>query len=141
MNRIAAAIASLAWLTCLHAAASPLRADHPLLGTWDFKLPGSGCVDSMTVLRSGKVTSTSAQEIGESDAEISDKPNDRGLYKWVDKMTASNGKPDCGDSVTPIGDVAVNFIRLDASGDRFMLCLGEAADPCLGPYVRRRLPR
>jgi len=128
-------------LACMHAAAAPLRADHPLIGTWEFRLP-NGCVERMTVLQSGHVLAVSGAETDESEAEIADRPDERGLYKWRDRILMNNGKPDCGDSLTPVGDVSVVYIRLDKSSERYMVCLGEAkADACLGPYIRQRVPR
>jgi hypothetical protein len=142
MNRTAAAlIASLAGLISIDAGAAPLRADHPLLGTWELKLPNSTCVDRMTFLQSGRVLTTSGAEVGESDSEIADQPDNRGFFKWIDKVVTDNGKADCVGSVTPVGDVAVDYIRLDESGDHFALCFSESKSNCVGPYVRRRLPR
>ena len=138
IRMLAAVTASLA---CLGASAAPLRADHPLVGTWQINLP-NGCVERMTVLQNGHVLAVSGAENDESEAEIADQPDARGLYKWRDKVISNNGKPDCGDAHTPVGDVSVVYVRLEASGDRFNVCLGDAkSDPCLGPYIRQQLPR
>jgi hypothetical protein len=128
-------------LACLGAAAAPLQTDHPLVGTWEFKLP-NGCVERMTVLQNGHVLAVSGAENDESEAEIADQPDARGFYKWRDRILSNNGRPDCGDTLTPVGDVSVVYVRLEASGDRFHVCLGDAkGDPCLGPYIRQRLAR
>ena len=138
IRMLAAVTASLA---CLGASAAPLRADHPLVGTWQINLP-NGCVERMTVLQNGHVLAVSGAETDESEAEIADQPDARGLYRWRDRILSNNGKPDCGGQRTPVGDVSTVYIRMDKSGERYMVCFGDAgADECVGPYIRQRLPR
>jgi hypothetical protein len=140
MHRIAAAaIAVLSFpLASISAAAAPLRADHPLLATWQFTMPGSGCVETLVVKQNGTIAVTSGAEIAVSQAQIADRPDERGFFRWVDKILEDNGEPDCSGGVTPVGDVSVTYIHLDAGGERFALCFSEDPADCVGPFVRRR---
>ena len=139
MIRLLATLATC--LACLDAAAAPLRVDHPLIGTWEVRLP-NGCVERMTVLQNGHALAVSGAETDESEADIADQPDAHGLYKWRDKILSNNGKADCGGQHTPVGDVSTVYIRMDKSGDRYVVCFGDAGvDQCVGPYIRQRLPR
>ena len=139
MNGIAAsAIACVFLVASSAAAAAQLRADHPLLGTWKFAVPGSSCVETLTVTRSGRIDVVSGAQIGKSDSEIADRADERGFFKWVDKTIEDNGKADCGGSITPIGDLATTYIHLDESGGSFLQCFSESLSDCFGPYVRQR---
>jgi hypothetical protein len=118
------------------ALAGPLRADHPLLGTWRFTLPDGSCTEVYTFKADGTADVTSGEEVSSSAIEFSDQPTDLGYYKWVDKILKNNGKKDCGGSTTPIGHVATNYIRLHPSGNKLLFCESENLDVCLGPVNR-----
>ena len=139
MNRSILAAAALASsLLAVSAGAAPLRPDHPLVGTWTIVVPGTRCTETLTILPSGLSPVTSGEEVSESVVEISDTAAANGFYKWVDRVTKTNGRKDCAGEVTPVGDVATNYIRmLDASGTRFAVCTDETARQCFGPYVRQ----
>ena len=87
----------------------------------------------------GTKLSESGQEQNESIFELSAMPSVNGFYRWADKITKSNGKPDCGGALAELGHVAVNFIRLHASGSKFLLCAAEDLKSCFAEF--RRKPR
>lgn len=131
------ALAGAAGWICAAAHAAPTRADHPLLGVWEWSIPDTRCTERMTVRQDGTSTVTSGQEVSESETRIADQADADGFYEWVDKITKTNGKPDCAGEVTPVGDVSTTYPMLSATGDRMMLCLAKKG-PCFGPYVRQR---
>jgi hypothetical protein len=142
MNKLslAALLALIAF--CTHSAAqevkqSPLRPGHPLIGVWRIDFPNQNCFEEYDLRADGTKLSQSGQERNESVFEISEEPSARGFYRWVDKITKGNGKPDCGGSVTALGHVAVNFVRLHPSGKKLLLCEAEAMSSCFAEFYRR----
>ena len=114
---------------------TPLPAGHPLIGVWRIDLP-NGCYEEYEVHSDGTKLSRSGEEGNESEFEISLNPSDKGFYKWTDKITKGNGRPDCGGSVTELGHVAVNYIRLHPSGQRYLLCEAEDMKSCFAEFRR-----
>lgn len=109
---------------------------HPLLGTWRIDLP-NGCFEEYTLRSDGTKLSRSGEERNEAIFEISEHPSSKGFYRWVDKITKGNGKPDCGGSITEVGHVAVNFIRLHPSGKRLLLCEAESMESCFAEFYMK----
>ena len=119
---------------------TPLSSAHPLVGVWRIEVaktvlrPPSGydskCIEEYAIRADGTKSSMSGEERNESEFMIS--PATKGVYwyKWVDKITANNSKPDCMGSHTAIGHTAVNYVILHPSGDRFALCGREDMNSC-----------
>lgn len=116
--------------------AGPLRADHPLIGTWKITLPDGSCYEVYRFRANGTTLVTSADEVAESEFEISDRPSAHGFYKWVDKIVKDNGKKDCSGEIMEVGHVATNYIRFHPSGNMFLMCEREETDTCIGPFMR-----
>jgi hypothetical protein len=116
---------------------TPLPSEHPLVGTWRIDLESVQCHETDDLRADGTTRVSSAEEISESEFEISLSPSPQGFYKWVDKIIKDNGKPDCPGSVTEIGHVATNYVILDPSGKMFLLCTTEELKRCIGPFVRQ----
>ena len=114
---------------------TPLPPEHPLIGVWRIDLP-NGCYEEYEVRSDGTKLSRSGEERNESEFEISLKPSDKGFYQWTDKITKGNGKPDCGGSAMELGHVAVNYIRLHPSGQRYLLCEGQDLQTCFAEFRR-----
>ncbi len=114
---------------------APLPAGHPLIGVWRIDLP-NGCYEEYEMRSDGTKLSRSDEERNESEFEISLNPSDKGFYKWTDKITKGNGRPDCGGSVTELGHVAVNYVRLHPSGRRYLLCEAEDMNSCFAEFRR-----
>lgn len=115
----------------------PLASNHPLVGTWRIDLPSMNCFEEYTLRADGTKSSLSAQERNESVFELSPEPSAKGFYRWADKITKGNGKPDCSGAITEVGHVAVNFVRLHPSGKRFLLCESEALSSCYAEFYRK----
>ena len=115
----------------------PLPPDHPLVGTWRIDLPQVQCHELYVLRADGTGTVTSGAEQGESEFEAALEPDGQGFYKWTDRVTADNGKPDCMGNVTPVGAVSVTWIRMHPSGKEFLMCLEANMRECIGPFVRQ----
>lgn len=113
----------------------PLPQGHPLLGSWRIDLPNS-CYEVYTLRADGTKLSSSGEERNEAIFDIAAEPSPRGFYRWADKITKGNGKPDCGGHVTEVGHVAVTFVRLHPSGHRFLLCGEEDLKSCFAEFRR-----
>jgi len=98
----------------------------------------NGCYEAYTIRPDGTKLSESAQERNESVFEISLSPSAKGYYRWTDKVTKGNGKLDCGGSTTELGHVAVNYVRIHPSGERFLLCEAEDVKSCYAEFRRRQ---
>ena len=118
----------------------PLAANHPLLGTWKFTVPGGLCSEIYTFRADGTRQFTSAEEVGESVFVLSEAPSDRGFYGFTDTVTKTNGKIDCSGGKTPIGDRVTLFIRFHPRNlDEFIMCRDESLAQCFGP-IRKVKP-
>jgi hypothetical protein len=140
VKRLVATLTALVW-ACSSLAQSvtrtPLPPDHPLVGSWRIDLPRFNCYEVYDLRADGTTYVTSGAQVGESEFELSLKPSGQGYYKWVDKITRDNGRPDCMGAIMEIGHVATNFILLDPSGKQFLLCQAEDINCCIGPFVRQ----
>ena len=85
----------------------------------------------------GTKLSRSGEERNESEHSIALLPSSKGFYKWTDKITKNNGKNDCSGSLTKLGNVAVNYIRLHPSRHRFLLCEAEDMQSCFAEFYRK----
>jgi hypothetical protein len=117
---------------------SPLPENHPLLGTWRIELPDMKCFEEYELRADGTKLSMSGQERNESEFMISVVPSAQGFYKWTDKITKNNGKPDCSGSNTQLGHIAVNYVRIHPSGTRFLLCEAEDIKSCYAEFQRKK---
>ena len=121
-------------------AKTPLPSVHPLIGTWRIELPDLKCFEEYELHADGTKSSRSSEERNESEFRISTAPSSRGFYKWTDKIVKGNGKPDCSGSKTELGHVAVNYVRVHPSGDRFLLCEAEDMKSCFAEFSRKKVP-
>lgn len=116
---------------------TPLPSNHPLVGTWRIELPEMKCFEEYEVRPDGTKSSMSAEERNESEFVISLTASSTGFYKWTDRITKNNGKPDCSGSNTDLGHVAVNYVRVHPSGQRFLLCEAEDMKSCYAEFQRK----
>jgi hypothetical protein len=126
---------ALAVLATAAQAAKP-RADHPLLGMWEVKLPDGRCTETYQFKPDGSSLVTSAAEVAESEFSIADQPDDEGFYAMHDKLVRDNGKPDCLGEVMAPGHEVDRFILFHPSGKLFLMCEQAALDSCIGPFRR-----
>lgn len=115
---------------------TPLPDNHPLIGSWRVEVPGTQCHEVYTIKPNGTMSVTSGIQTAESEFQIDVKPSAKGFYKWVDKITKDNGKPDCMGSIMEVGHVATNFIMVHPSGMAFIMCQSEDLSACMGPFRR-----
>jgi hypothetical protein len=129
---------TIALLGAAGSAAAPVRADHPIVGTWRFVLPDGTCQEIYRMRADGTALITSAAEVAETEFSIDDQPDKNGFYKSSDKIVKDNGKLDCTGQVSAVGQSVASFILFHQSGDMFLMCLEASMDACLGPFVRVR---
>ena len=115
---------------------APLPEGHLLIGSWRVEVPGTQCHEVYTIKPNGTMSVTSAAQAAESEFQIDLQPSAKGFYKWVDKITQDNGKPDCMGGIMEVGHVATNFILMHPSGRAFLMCQTEDLSACLGPFRR-----
>lgn len=118
------------------ASATSLYAAHPLVGTWRFDVPDTGCAEIYRFRADGTSIVTSGSEVAESEFKVSATPSSRGFYTWTDTIVKDNGKPDCSGQITGVGRKTTNYIRFDRSGQRFIVCRREDLRACFGPLQR-----
>lgn len=136
MKQLSATAMVLLALSFAPARADSLRANHPLIGTWRIDLPTLSCHEIYRIRANGTTLVTSGQEVAESTFSLSDRPTERGFYKWVDKITRDNGKKDCAGEVMEIGHESTNYIIMHPSGNQFLMCEEEDIKTCIGPFNR-----
>ena len=130
------ALLLLAFLACAPARAAEIAVDHPFIGTWRLSIAQLGCTESYAFLRDGTSHVTSADEISESQFEISAKPSEKGFYLWTDKVVHNNGKKDCSGRVTAPGKPVTQYVLFHRSRNIFFICRQERRDTCFGPFIR-----
>ena len=114
----------------------PIPSSHPLIGAWKLDVPGTNCHEVYRVREDGTTAVTSGEQVAESVFELDLFPSAKGFFKWVDKITKDNGKPDCMGSVMQVGHVATNYILLHPDGNMFLMCEAEELSTCIGPLIR-----
>jgi hypothetical protein len=120
--------------------ATPIPNSHPFVGRWRFDIPKLNCFEEYHVRADGTRSTISGQERNESEFSISLTSDAAGYYKFIDKITKNNGKPDCTGFVTPVGDIATNYLLFHRDGNRFLLCQKPDFATCMSPYVRVKAP-
>lgn len=115
---------------------TPLPASHPLVGTWRLQVPRTQCHEIYQIKADGTTSVTSAAQAAESEFEMDLEPSPNGFYKWVDRITKDNGKPDCMGSIMEVGHVATNYLLLHPDKKRLLMCEKEDVKTCIGPLVR-----
>ena len=119
-------------------AAAPVRADHPIVGTWRFVVPDGGCQEVYRMRADGTALITSAAEVAETEFNIDDQPDKNGFYKTADKIVKDNGKLDCTGQISEVGQSVASFIVFHQSNNMFLMCLQASMEACLGPFIRVR---
>jgi len=114
----------------------PPKTNHPILGTWIFAVPDTGCEETYYMRQDGTTLVTSGQEVAESVYQIDDEPTAKGFYKSTDRIVKDNGKPDCAGQVTKVGSEVTNFIHFHPSGNMMIICKDESLEACFGPLYR-----
>jgi hypothetical protein len=132
-----AAVAAAA-LACNLAWAAELAVDHPFLGTWKLPIAQLNCTETYLFMRDGTSRVTSAEEISESQFEISAAPSASGFYRWKDTIVRNNGKKDCSGNITKAGRTVTQYVLFHHSRNIFFICQEEKRNTCFGPFYRQR---
>ena len=112
-------------------------AQHPLTGSWSWRLPGKQCTEHLQYRANGGGTSSSGEEATHSRYEVSPLPSLLGFYRIAETVTESNGKPDCaGDLHAVTGEPVVRFIQFSPKRDLLIICKAESLKKCFGPLRR-----
>ena len=121
-------------------AAGPIPAtpaQHPIVGSWTWALPGKPCAETYKYRVNGTRTGTSGEEATLSDYEISPVPSLLGFYRLVETVTDANGKRDCSGDLHEESDERITrFIQLSPKGDQLIVCKTESLQACFGPLQR-----
>jgi hypothetical protein len=118
-------------------ARTPIPNTHPLIGVWRIEFAGGKCAEEYDIKADGTKQSSSGEERNESEFMISPSPRKTYWYKWVDKITKNNKRPDCMGSLTAVGHMAVNYVIVHPSGTRFALCEREDLNSCYAEFFRQ----
>lgn len=119
--------------------AKPPPPGHSIVGTWRVYVAHTECVETWEIRADGTTHNFSGSEESFSEYEVSATLTERGYYIFTDRITKTNGQPDCGGSVTPVGDLATSFL-VPLSGDRFKLCIDPYLTHCPGTMTRASKP-
>jgi hypothetical protein len=120
----------------VHAAPEAPRADHPILGIWELRVPGSNCLETYRFRGDGTSLVTSHHEVSESEFHVQPQPDDKNFYAWEDRIVKDNGKADCSGGVTAVGSATRRFLRFAPSDNMFLMCAEESMTRCIGPFRR-----
>lgn len=118
--------------------AAPLRADHPLIGTWRIAVPDTDCSETYRIRADGTTLVFSNEEVAESTFIVSQQPDKNGFYKQTDTIVRDNGKPDCSGAVTKPGRAVTSYLRFHPGGNMFVMCVDANLERCIGPFIRVR---
>lgn len=135
MRLVLVACCSLLLAACSHSS-TDVDADHPLIGTWEFKSPGSDCVETSEYRTDGTSSFESATQKASSRYQITAKASAAGYYKLVDTLTESNGKPSCSGRAIPVGQEVTVYLKF-RSATEMTMCLTESEERCIGSFFRR----
>jgi hypothetical protein len=141
LQKLVLCAALLGCLTCAQAAepqpAAPDPAQHPITGSWSWKLAGKQCLETKTYRADGTVTGRSGEEVTQSRYEISAIPSLLGFYRIAETATEANGKRDCsGDLHEASSEPVIRFIQFSPKRDQFIVCKAESLKACFGPLKR-----
>ncbi len=115
--------------------ATPLSVMHPLIGNWRVQA-SQGCFEVYELRADGTKSTKSKDERNDAVFEISATPDGSGFYKWIDKIVASNLRPDCNGQTATIGHVATSYVRVHRDRSRFLLCREPRQKTCFAEFMR-----
>lgn len=140
MRKIPLLAALLCGFASAHAAgpAPAAPAQHPLVGTWTWTLPGKQCTETWQYRAHGTRTSSSGDEVTQSRYEASPVPSLLGYYRLLETVTESNGKRDCSGDMHEVSDEpTTRYIQLSPKRDQLIVCKEESLKACFGPLKRK----
>src|SRR5262249_8640379 len=115
--------------------AAPSTPGHPIIGVWSVYLADTACAETWDIRADGTTHNVSGAEESFSEYTTSASLTAKGYYVFKDRITKTNGRPDCMGTLTPVGDAATDYL-VPLPGDRFKLCRDSALAQCVGLLVR-----
>jgi hypothetical protein len=112
-------------------------AQHPLVGSWRWQLPGTACTETWQYQSEGSRSASSGAETTRSHYEVSPLPSLLGFYRVSETVIESNGKPDCAGDLHPAAEEPVTrFIQFSPKHEQLIVCREESLKACFGPLKR-----
>ncbi|MDR2853017.1 MAG: hypothetical protein LBV61_08220 [Burkholderiaceae bacterium] len=132
------AVAALVVYSITTVAFANVSKPHPVYGKWTWTRAENNCTEVYDYRPDNTSVVTSADEIGESQFTITEKPDLGGFYRMVDIVTKSNGKAGCDGSPggSPVGDTATIYIFIHPTRDEMVMCQEPSFRACFGPLRR-----
>lgn len=111
---------------------------HPIHGRWAWTFERNSCTEVYHFKSDNTAQVTSGAEISENRFTLSDKPDQNGFYRMTDVVTKSNGQTGCDGAAggTPVGDEVTNYLILNATRDKLLICGDASLNQCFGPLQR-----
>lgn len=141
MRKLPLLAALLGGLAAVQAAtpepSAALPAEHPIVGSWSWTLPGTPCGETWLYRANGTRLGNSGEEVLQGNYEIAPIPSLLGFYRLVETVTQTNGKRDCpGDLHEASGERVTRFIQFSPKLDQLIICIAESLQACFGPLKR-----
>lgn len=136
-NSLALFALGLALATTPTLAAAASDGDHPLIGSWTWNPEGKSCTEVYTWRSNGTGHVTSGKEVTETRFKVSDTPDEKGFYVFLDQVTKDNKGRDCGGSAKDdTGTKSTLYIQMSPDRNQIRICLKPTGDQCFGPLMR-----
>jgi hypothetical protein len=112
-------------------------AQHPIVGSWTWKLQSKACTESYEYRANGSRASSSGEEVIQGSYEITPLPSLLGFYRLIETVTTAHAKRDCSGDLHEASDPPVTrFIQFNPKRDQFIICKAESLQACFGPLKR-----
>ncbi|WP_156226468.1 hypothetical protein [Herbaspirillum chlorophenolicum] len=111
---------------------------HPIHGQWTWTFERNSCTEVYHYKSDNTARVTSGAEIAESRFTLSEKPDQNGFYRMTDVVTKSNGQTGCDGTAggTPVGHEVTNYLILNATREKLLICWDASLNQCFGPLQR-----
>jgi hypothetical protein len=108
---------------------------HPLVGYWEAKVAGSGCLESYWFKEDGTAVFTSSDEQLEARYEVTPQPDEQGFFKLTHRVTLSNKGLDCTRQTSEINTEQTTYVLFQPDGHSFISCDDDnpSLEACFGP--------
>jgi hypothetical protein len=108
---------------------------HPLVGYWEAKVAGSGCLESYWFKEDGTAVFTSGDEQLEARYEVTPQPDGQGFFKLTHRVTLSNKGLDCTRQTSAINVEQTSYVLFQPDGRSFISCDDDnpSLEACFGP--------
>ena len=113
------------------------QAQHPIVGSWTWKLQGKACAETHEYRANGSRAGSSGAEVVQGSYEIAPLPSLLGFYRLIETVTTANAMRDCSGDLHDASDAPVTrFIQFNPKRDQFIICKAESLQACFGPLKK-----